>query len=294
MKVPISHVPSVYPYDPLQLGMSVPYLHSKSVPYLIDEKQIIIDSHDRNITIYKNPYNMVIDIDPKIKTVKYVTIDNIVLPYLYELIAEPQSVGSYSTLISAIDASANVLSKDMETTIGGKTIQICNYTIDGIYWDINYTENRDNTTVFNINKRNNTVIKYYIGSSYISNKVIFLQVNEIKANLVSTSSLDNNTIQLYPKKIIADSLWFKIKRDSIVLKNNEVMTVSKLSIRFIDDNNVTLQVYNLDYTTTTDKYNTNTYSSPKYYIRHPLYPKWQVHLVLKLGVIEPFIKKDLF
>lgn len=295
MKVPINHVVSEYSYNPNQLGYSVPYMHDKNIPYLIDEKNVIIDSLDRDILLYNNPYDMIINIDPTIKTVKYINIDNIILPYMYELINEQLVTSTYTSLISAIDASRNTIKIDTNITIDGRNIQICNYILEGNNWDINFTQNSDNTTVFRIIKNTSTtVFKYSINSSYITNKVIFLQLDNVPCSCLSTSSQLSNVVQLYPKKIIADSLWFNIKKNTIIFKNNDITNISKLKLRFIDDDGNILSIYNLDNTVITNKYSTTSYSSPKYYIRHPLYSKWQVHIVLKFGTVQPFIKKSLF
>jgi hypothetical protein len=294
MKIPIAHVPSSYMFDPSQLGFSVPYLHS-NIPYLIHEKQVIIDSLDRDVAVYKNPYDMVVQVDPLIKTVKYISIDNIVLPYVYELVCEVLDASIYASLVSALDASMNTLAIDDDVTVAGRNIQICNLVRNGTDWDINYTENKVPTTVFRITKGVTTImVKYTYGTKYISNKLVLLQIDQMEPRFLSTSTLQTKAIQLYPKKIIADSLSFKIKNDSVVLKNHDIINISKLNIKCIDEDGNLLQIPNLDEVTVTDKYSTNPYSSPKYYIRHPLHSKWQVHLVFKFGTIEPFLQKHFF
>lgn len=291
MTTPIHHISSVYPFNPYQLGFSIPYMHSNEVTYQIHENNVIIDSLDRDTGFYKNPYELVFDIDPVIKDVKYINIENIILPYLYELVSKVEITLEYTSIINAIDASRNQLLINTDINIAGKNIQICNFILQDSNWEINYTENKVPTTVYKITKNSSTqVIKYTISNTYISNKVIFLQINQINNHSLATTSSISDKIQLYPKKIIADSLWFNIKHRSIVFKNNEVIHVSKLHITFVDDDNNKLMVPNLDDTVVTGKYDTSAYSSPQYYIRHPLHSKWQVHLFLQFGQIQPFIK----
>lgn len=293
MTTPIDHITSVYPFNPNQLGFSIPYLHN-NVSYEIHENNVIIDSLDRDVSIDKNPYQLSFDVSPVIKNVKYINIENIILPYLYELIPQVEITSNYTSIINAIDASRNQLIVDTDVTIAGKNIQICNFILQNNNWEINYTENKVPTTVYGIIKNSSTqVIKYSIGNNYISNKVIFLQIDNVSNHSLATTSDISDKIQLYPKKIIADSLWFNIKNRSIVFKNNDITSVSKLRVKFVDDDGNLLSVPNLDYTVITGKYDTSTYSSPKYYIRHPLHSKWQVHIFLQLGGLEIYIKKPL-
>jgi hypothetical protein len=292
MKSPISHVSSMYPFNPNQIGFSVPYFHDTDIPYELHENNVIVDSLDRDMTTYRNPYELVFDIDPVIKNVKYINIENVILPYLYELVSQVEVTSNYTSIINAIDASRNQLFINTDVNIAGRNIQICNFVLQGTNWEINYTENKVPTTVYKITKNSSTqVIKYTIGNSYISNKVIFFQIDNIDNHSLATTSSLSDKIQLYPKKIISNSVWFDIKRRSIVFKNSETKSVSRLRITFIDDDSNKLTVPNLDYTVTTGKYDASAYSSPKYYIRHPLHSNWQVHLFLQFGQVQPFIKQ---
>lgn len=291
MKTPIYHVPSIYPFDPSMLGFSVPYMHAENVPYQIHEKFVVLDSLDRDVIYDKNPYVFNINIDPVIRNVKYIGIDNVILPYLNELQAEELDPSSNTAIVSAIDASINEISIDSSFNIVGKNIQICNLVKNGGSWEINYTEDGDPSVVFRIVKTNSiSMYRYFVNNRYVSHKVIFLQFDNIVCNLIKTLNQISSCVQLYPKKIIADSLWFNIKKDIIVFKNTEMVNIPKINIRFIDDDGNILTFPNLDYSITTNKYSNTPYSSPKYYIRHPLYTKWQVHVVFKFGVVEPFIK----
>lgn len=306
MKSPITHIPSVFPYNPDQLGFYIPYLHDKNTPYEIHEERIFIDSADRDAAVNPNPYQMNVKFGvndtnlvvsyPPVKNIKYINVDNIILPYLFELKRESiANDTSFNALLNA-DISNGLIAVNGEYTVSNTLIQVCNLKVaSASNWEINYTKNRDKTTVFNVIKSNNTFAsyKYTVDSSYVSKKTIYLKLDNIESNLLSTSQKDAFQ-QLYPKKIIANSLWFNIKKSNIVFKTNNLLSISKLDISFVDDTGNTLKLYNLDYSTTTGKYTDKSlFSSPDYYLRHPLHKRWQSHITLKLGIVDPFLKPSL-
>lgn len=303
MKSAVSHVPSDFPYNPSQLGLYLPYLHTNNVPYQFHEHQVVIDSFDRDFTVYPNPYKFSVKFGvsspsptipySNVNNVKYISIDNVILPYKYELLRE--DISNNTTLINAIDVSKNVLSINTSVTIASKNIQICNLVVNGAEWEINYTENNNTDTVYHIIKKTtSTSYRYTIGSNKVLPKLISIKIDNMASYILSTNNKSPPIIQLYPKKIIADSLWFNIKKNLIVFKNSETSTVKKLDIGFIDNDFNDLNMAHLDTTIKTDKYtDASYYSSPAYYIRHPCHTKWQTHLTLKLGTIEPYIKTSL-
>jgi hypothetical protein len=306
MKSPVSHVPSVFPYNPNQLGFAVPYMHAKQVPYELHEQHVFVDSADRNIATNPSPYKLNVRFGindyslvvphPPPKHVKYINIDNVILPHLYELNSE--SIANDVSFNSSITAfiSSDQIAINGEYTVGTKVIQVCNLQVaSNGDWNINYTENRVNTTVYNVVKNGVTYItsRYTIGSSYASKKTVYMKIDNIKSNLLSTNQYELFQ-QLYPKKIISDSLWFNIKKGNTVFRNGSLPNMSKLDISFVDEFGNLLQIYNLDFTATSDKYaDKNAYASPTYYIRHPLHKKWQSHVTLKIGVVHPYLQPSL-
>lgn len=280
--------------------------NNKKIKYYIHEHNMIIDSMDRNIDVYTNPLNFTVKlhplqndimpyiIRPPINNVKYINVLNVMLPLYHNL--HKIVTNTDNDFKTFVDQNIDSFKIGDDIVYQKDTIQICNIYKENNNWEINYTINKEKNPSFSLVK-NNTDYKTYKYNYFLQKeKVVYLNIKEFNDyNTYSTSDL-RMCAPLYPRYVTKKFINYKIKKGLILFKNSDLRKISRLEISFTDDNNQIIKIPLLDNKVLRkncycNENCTEDYSCSCYYLRHPYNPMWQVQLIIKLGVVEPFINQ---
>lgn len=286
------------------LGFFIPInnYNTKNIKYTVNEHNIIIDSADRDISVYKNPLKFTVKLNPlssdnkpyiptsTIKNLKYLQVVNVMLPLHYQI--HRKQINNDNILIDFIETHIVNWNNNFEIDYNNKKIQICNIDFkNNDEWEINYTIDEKKIPLYCIIKYNNQYITYeynYIERLLQNKKNIFLCIEEYNnKNVLSTDSNNKFIAPLHPKKIRNNFILYNIK-NRILFKNSNLSQLTSLNITLKDHNGETLQIPFLDLNITylhklCNCSNKLNYSCSCYYLRHPLNPLWQMHLIIKVG-----------
>ena len=95
---------------------------------------------------------------------------------------------------------------------------------------------------------------------------------------------------MFPKLKYGSDLYLFTRKSSIMYPDNNTLQINKLVVQLLDLNGEPIKINNLDQTF--DNYaepnlNTNPdYNHPKYYLRHPLNPNFQLTIFMSLECFE--------
>ena len=290
---------------------------------LIKEYICHINSIDRDVKRYPNPFNFLVQCAPlagnpdasisrTFENIRYIKIETGNLPRKYYIKKtqldsssnEPTIVALFSSSAPSDNSSVNgsnlsIIYSDFTSTTSHKRI-------------INYTETKndlsDNITityeaVYTISTSQTITYKYEISSYTLdSDKYSILYLNDI--NDVSQFSTDQNLSQafnvLYPDIISDYTVYVDCRYVDKIYKFSELGNMSRMLLRLTNSmgkdltTNIKAQdssVPNLSdtiCTCTTDQFGNyqRNYKCICSYIRHPRYVKNQLDLMFKLGIVE--------
>lgn len=260
-------------------------IKNNNINYNIIENTITIDSKDSK---YINPFILSVyfnttDINClsisklNIKNIKYIDIINVYLP-IYTLIKN--DIENNDNLNEYIN---NNISNLKINNLFDTNKYIDNIFINNNDWEINYSYN---LKYYSIEKNNNIYKTYEYLKKYSSvsnDKIIYMKIKQFNNhNLIISNDNINYLISLQSNSFINNKKKFNKINRSIIFKNSNLPIINKLDIEFTDSNDKKI-IFNFIDNNVTNKTNIN-------YIRHPKNDLWQSHIVLKVGIIETFIK----
>jgi len=303
-------------------GMYALYIHSngRSMKEFIErlaENNINIDSSDRNIIAFPNPFqfNTIFNgdrysvqpvIQKKFKDIKYLKLETISLPDQYSITKEALSLDTeYTTIHSyySINYSFVKLNDVNSITIPNTppetiTIRVVSIYISGTNWTINYIINDDPSTVFEMNQ-GTLYNQYFINQNkkISDDRMFYVYIPEITSRNYTTSQ-QNVTFTVTSAGTNPNSytLLNEIYPSFLFYKDSMLEKANKYTVKITDRFGNVYVVNNLDSNANLDECNcSNTidYSCRCSYIRNPYYVKLQVSLQFKFGLFEDDLFKDL-
>jgi len=235
----------------------------------IIEYPIIIDSVDRNITMYKNQYDMRIQFNPtttttepyiateKIQNVKYIKLENLIIPYKFRLSKKEtaNTTTLYNTLLNKITmattyAQIATFLNSTENDGSGNLINYINITYSGpsgalTTWTIEVYNNENYSKTFFFDYKNGTpeYWEYYYNDNLTLGKERSLRVDikEIATDLneYSTNNLTSRSFCLVvPKDHNTSSDFMKFISGDIIkiFKEHNLIKIINLTIKIYDSN----------------------------------------------------------
>lgn len=275
--------------------------------YIVMEQELNIhcinlNSVNRDLRVNKNPLNFTVwlnddhgssSIKKRFTHIKFINFEYIVFPSCIQLLKQKMLDGNILkadiiTLFSGLTQNLNE-----QYILNDKTYEICNKVIN------------DNKTTYNFTINENKEISYeYINDNSIITINIYTPVllstpgNHIQ--YISIQPCDNKYIYstkngdffkyVFPKLKTTSDLYTSSKKSFIQFKNNELLEMKRIYVQLLNNNCQPIIIHNLDNDYSAHGYKTLNeavdYSSPSYYPRHPLNPKFQIDIFLKIGNYE--------
>jgi hypothetical protein len=265
----------------------------------VNEYSININSINRELLPTTSPFNFTVwlnstsTIERSFKNVKFVAIDHITFPTFIQIIKH------YVTNSDLLYNDINEICNDLTATINeqyeynGNTYEICNKYEENGKTYINFTINENKLTCYEYVKSDSsfTIYKYLpIELNSISNTIQYISIDSLNNMFIHNTNGHNMFKYVLPKLKTDTNLYSYLKHNKTVFRDSCLQHIKKMQISILDSNSNVIKLNNLDplYSNST-KYSLNEpsdYSSPNYYLRHPLNPRFQVDLFLRIGCYE--------
>jgi len=306
-------------------GMYALYIHSngRTMKEFIErlvQYGINIDSADRDITVYPNPFNFKIifngtgkNVQPviqkKFKDIKYLKLETLTIPNKYTIAKKALTTNSdTATLRSYLNNNRNnLLPNDTFIIIlstGQTNIRISSIYVNGTKWIINYLINDNPSIVYELNET--TLYNEYTldNVNKLENyPLLYVHIPEIQSNNYTTGQVsgeDSVTFFIRPTgtNLAPNSytLLNNIYPSMIFYKDSQLQNANKYSIKITSTNGNEIKVTNLDPNSNIKPCNCQTsidYSCRCTYIRNIYYVKLQVSVQFKFGTFEDDLFKDV-
>jgi hypothetical protein len=251
----------------------------------LQEFNMLIDNADRDYKTY-TPTNFTVKLNPtpydippyvscnSIKNVKFIFIDHIRFPIHYRLqkVLQTEDITFINWLLTQnINIGTQLL-------YDNNTLTICNITNN----EINYIINNSTTESYSLENKKDIYL-YTISNTYNirQNSVLYISIDELNDNLFSSNTNNNfkYLFKFFPKYKLGKHILLIPSDGNKIYKNSLLENINKLTIKFLDENGNLINIPLLD---TTIKKN-NSFVN---WIRHPLNPLWQIHILFRFGVYE--------
>lgn len=300
----------------------------------VKEYPIYIDSIDRDITKYPNPFSYRVALNPtdnqimpyiqqRFENVKYIKLERSILPKYYNLIKVNELTGTplYVYLNGLINpfTPINTIQGLINTSalVGADTVSIVNITyVPNInpltQWNIEVILNGNINKIY-VYDYNNAIITYYsyqFDQSYNLLEQRWILVNIPEIDKITDLSTDDNIKKgfnvIYMYKDLLSYVEYKNGDVIWIYKNSDLDTYNSFTISYRLPNGTLLNTNYINTTIdTANNPNDMTTLNPdgtqniiwrdaKHYIRHPYYEKLQNHILLKIGIYENDIDKNIF
>ena len=281
----------------------------------IEEFDLNLFSGDRDLDINKNPLNFIIWLNqqnsnnrkchlPRVfKNIKYINFEHIIFPKFIQLIKVSMINDlSYNQIINDI---ANNIFTDISLNLNLINTSFLNYQICNVkntlnFLQINFTINNRSNVIYEYTNNNNIIIldKYYgIPTNSPGNHIQYISIHPTNNKFILNTKYKSIFRPVFPKLKSNTDLYTAIKKSLIIYKNTDLLNIYKININLLDHNYNPIIINNLDYYVDNNKCSCDIgrkkYSCPCYYLRHPLNPKFQLELFIKIGcLIQTFNKKN--
>lgn len=287
----------------------------------VEHFYIHIDSSDRDITTYTNPFSYRVRLNPintdaepylvsarTFENVNSVKINNGLIPRLYNL--TKTNVTQSGTIFSYISGKVTISTTDDEIaglldttdTVGSNTVTYANITSTRsttspyllTEWTIEFILDLDTSVLYSYTYTNTTItyVKYQYDTTkdLSTGRFILMDITELKdANEYATNSdVAKSFAVLYPSDIYDNFYHIRTYGIQRNFKSDALKNLSRLTISFKDSFGSSLSVSNLNFDITTGRpcecTSSTNYRCSCNYIRHPYYHNLQHSFVLKLSV----------
>lgn len=300
-------------------------LTDKKIDLQLIEYPLTIDSVNRNLTNYPDPFTYRVILKPSdfspqpyilrdFVNIKYIKLDIAALPKNYRLIRTNLALSG--TIYTFLDAKLSVASTyasiaalidTSEIYTGSSYITYVNITYTGpsgalTQWNIESIINYDTSIIYVYNYDNGvkTFYTYSYDATYdlTLQRYITLQIEEIRdINENSTDNLINKSFSvLYPDRSTDNFVYFETNEVTKIFKSSGLGKLKNLSISFYDPLQRKLIATNLNTTIdtpsncictlNTDGSQNTIYRCASHYIRHPYYAELMNNIQIKIGVYE--------
>jgi len=306
-------------------GMYALYVHSngRTMKEFIErlvQYGVNVDSADRDLIAYPNPFNFKIifngtgqNVQPviqrKFKDIKYLRLETLTIPNNYTIAKTILTLTPDATLIQTyLNTNYSNLSTNSSFTIvlstGSTNIRVVSKYVTGVNWLINYIINDNPVNVFELNNTN-TYNQYAIDTNkkLSDYQLLYVYIPEIQSNNFTTgqkSGKDNVTffVRQVGTNLAPNSytLLNNIYPSMIFYKDSQLQNATKYSVTITDNVENVIKVDNLDVNANIKPCNCQTsidYSCRCTYIRNPLYIKLQVVVQFKFGTFEDDLYKEV-
>lgn len=277
---------------------------------VLQEYSINVNSSKRDVLLNKSPLNFTTwlnDIKDKsnicraFKNVKYISIDHITFPNFIQLVKHimPTNDSLYDVIDQVMDDLTSVINEQYD--VDGITFEICNkYSKNGTT-NINFTINENRTTLYEYEKSSTGFIIYVYSPVRITdvpNPVQFISIQPFDNSAIYNTNGHNIFKYVLPKLKKDTELYSYLRKNKTTFRDCNLQNLIKMQVALLDNNSEHIKVNNLDYDySISTKYSLNEprdYSSPEYYLRHPLNPRYQVDVFLCIGCYEKEMKLSVF
>lgn len=289
----------------------------KEVIESLQEYHIIIDSNDRDIRRYPNPFSYVVffndfvnsgnaNIQKNFQNVKSIRLDTGILPSRYYYTKKTVTLQD-----SDIDSilTLTIPNSSITLTIGDFVLVKRNNT----YVEIAKSTEYPNlvSTMYEVNINNRTVNLYELKNySLHCNKYHLLYIDEFSyANEYATNNAVSKSFSiLFPDNIRSHNVFYVTSRfKDKEFRNQNLSHINRFTINIADANGNILKNSSEDYMdydvnlskecicwTNTDGYFVRNYICPCTYFRHPYYHHFQNTLIFKVTQYEKDIDREIF
>jgi hypothetical protein len=306
-------------------GMYALYIHSngRTMKEFIErlvQYGVNVDSSDRDIIAYPNPFNFKIIfngsglntqpvIQKKFKDIKYLKLETLTIPNNYTISKTALTITPDATLIKTyLNTNYNILSPNTTFSLvlstGSTNITVVSNYKTGVNWLINYILNYDTANVFELNQ--GTIYNKYMidANKKLSDySLLYVYIPEIKSNNYTTGQVSGkDSVSFFIRQVGTNlapnsyTLLNNIYPSMIFYKDSMLQSANKYSVKITDTSGNIISVDNLDSNANIAKCNCQTtidYSCRCSYIRNPFYIKLQVDVQFKFGTFEDDLYKDL-
>jgi hypothetical protein len=283
------------------------------------EHGINIDSADRDIKVFNNPFefNIIFNgskdsitpiIQRKYKDIKYIKLETLTLPDQYTLTKTALTQDDNYVIIHSYLENVNYSSTytNENITINSNLVPptSINITIVSVYidpttptnWIINYIINNDPSIVYEIDQ-GTTYNSYQLNTNkkISDDRMFYVYIPEIASRNYTTSQ-ENVTFICTATGTNDYTLLNDIHPTFLFAKDSLLQNALRYTVKISDKYGKTYKVDNLDLNANLNScscQDTLDYSCRCSYIRNPYYIKFQVSLQFKLGAFEDDIHKDV-
>lgn len=268
-------------------------LNDYSINVNSSKRDVMLNNLPTEFTIWINDYKDKSCIARSFKNVKYIAIEHIVFPNYIQMIKQILPVTDI--LYNDINDMMNDLSAEInyQYEYNGNSYEICNKNIKNGSTYINFTINQNKEKVFEYVKTESTYVIYtYVPISIdkIPNSVQYISLKQFDNEQIYNTHGHNMFKFILPRLKKDINLYSYLKRHITVFRDSNVQNLNKMQITLLDSNSQKIIINGFDFDYTTNKnYGLNEdkdYSSPEYYLRHPLNPRFQVDIFFRIGCYE--------
>jgi len=300
----------------------------------LQEYTIVIDSADRDIEKYINPFSYRVkfnglpgtkdaNIMKKFDYVKYIKLDTGIIPTKYYYIKQDTSLNnanfSFVSQLNLVSNPRNSVFNLASSDVSGSFAIIDITDVSGTkYIRFGEVEDYPNivSTVYEYqsnsinNSINNYIARYKLQSYSLANdKYTLLYIDEFQnPNENSTNDAVGKSFSImFPDGCNCDILYTSSGFIDKMFKFSLLGQINQMTIKILNFNGNQLKNSQEDYTdkfvdknkvctcyTDSNGYFIRNYRCVCTYFRHPYYQKFQNTLIFRIGVIEPNIDKTIF
>jgi len=306
-------------------GMYALYIHSngrtmKDFIERLVQYGVNVDSSDRNLTAYPNPYNFKIifnassqNVQPviqkKFKDIKYLKLETLTIPNNYTIKKTPLPFnGDVTSIQQNFKFNYTKYSNNTTFTIllssGQKTITIASIYVKGTYWLINYNLNLDPSVIYELD--GGTTYNQYIvdpAKKLEDYPLLYVYIPEIQSNNYTTSQASGkDSVTFFIRQVGTNkgknswSLLNNVYPSMIFYKDSKLQMANKYSVTITDTTGNQIKVDNFDLNANIGACNhqpNKDYSCRCTYLRNPYYVKLQVVVQFKFGTFEDDLYKEV-
>ena len=293
---------------------------------------VVLDSMDRDFSIYKNSLDFRVKFNPgkgdvtpyvdkKIENISYIGISRVIVPnyYILEKI-ELQLTDSFAADIKSVLDNSNTPTTDVNITANNTIIIIWYEKVNDLitidFFDPNDTLKHEKvySAVVDVTNSTNVVVNsicyytYKIDNPTLNqnDRFLFMEIDELKnLNDYSTDNFKGHSFgTMYQDgvKCNGNICHMDSKFSDLTFTDSDLKNITSLTIKFYNSlgdllNTSNNKNFNVDNNTKGNVFNSDgsiKYVSASKYIRHPLYVYSQCHVILNILYLEPNLNKINF
>jgi hypothetical protein len=272
--------------------MSEIFIEKYNINFSSSDRDNLSDKSPLNFTVWLNDDKSKSTIYRSFKNIKKINFNHIVFPSYVQLIklqvtdTDPL-YDNIITVLTDVDVSNND-----QLTFDSDTYEICNAYIDGLSY-VNFTINKNINESFEFINDGGTITVYkYIPITIDSpgNRIQYLSIHPCDNTQIYSTHNKNIFRYLFPKLKTGTDLYTFTRQSSITYPNNNLLQIKKLMVQLMNNRGEPMIINNLDHNygshSNVELNDESDYSHPKYYLRHPLNPMYQLDIFMSIECFE--------